>query len=94
MAGHALAIRAVTCHAVAVVIERGPVPVWRQLAGILKTRIETGEYAPGMPVPSITRLAAEHGLAEGTVRKALDALKEEGYLTGVPGLGTFVSEKG
>src|SRR5258708_40228350 len=75
------------------VIERGPVPVWRQLAALLRQRIESGEYQPGMPVPSITRLAAEHDLAEGTVRKALDALKEEGYLTGVPGLGTFVSER-
>ncbi len=75
------------------VIERGPVPVWRQLAALLRRRIESGEYPPGMPVPSITRLAAEHDLAEGTVRKALDALKEEGLLTGVPGLGTFVRDK-
>lgn len=67
-------------------------PAWRQVYTLLRARIGSGEYEPGQPVPSITRLAAEHGVAEGTVRKALDQLKAEGLLTGVTGLGTFVCD--
>jgi DNA-binding GntR family transcriptional regulator len=76
------------------VIEHGvPEPVWRQLADIIRARVESGEYAPRSMVPSITRLAQEHGIAEMTVRKALDHLKSEGVLIAVSGKGTFVAKR-
>ena len=68
----------------------GPVPVWRQLAGILRQRIADGTYPPDTAIPSLVKLTAEFGLAEVTVRKAVDALKREGLLAGTPGKGTYV----
>lgn len=68
-----------------------PEPVWRQLADIIKGRVASGKYPSRTAVPSITQLAAEHGIAETTVRKALDYLKAGGVLTGVPGKGTYVA---
>jgi GntR family transcriptional regulator len=71
----------------------GPVPVWRQLVAILRDRIESGEYAPGRPIPSENQLAQQHGLARATVRKAIAELKAEGLVQGVQGRGVFVAER-
>lgn len=74
-----------------VVVERGvPEPMYQQLAAIIRDRVQSGEYPRRSAVPSITALAAEHGLAEITVRKALDLLKAEGTLIAVSGKGHYV----
>lgn len=64
--------------------------VWRQLYAILRERIETGVYQPRLPLPSITLLQQEFGVARVTVRKVLNKLKDDGYLRAIPGKGTFV----
>jgi GntR family transcriptional regulator len=69
---------------------RGDVPPYRQLAAILRAQIEAGEIPPRSPLPAITRLQQEHGLAKGTVRKAIQLLVDEGYVRIEPGWGTFV----
>lgn len=68
-------------------------PVWQQLADILRSRIESGEYPPGRIMPSETTLSQEHGLARGTVTKALNWLEDQGLVTRVQGRGTFVAER-
>jgi DNA-binding GntR family transcriptional regulator len=71
--------------------------VWRQLYDILRERVETGVYKPRMPLPSITHLEQEFGVARGTVRKVLGKLKADGLLRAIPGKGTYVvprSERG
>ena len=65
-------------------------PLWQQLASILRGQIKSGELPPGRVMPSETTLMQEHGLARGTVRKAVDALAEEGLVNRVQGRGTFV----
>ena len=75
-------------------IEReGPVAPWRQLAALLRERIESGELAPGARLPSITSLAQEYDLAVTTVQKAVGALKDEGLIVTSP-MGTFVAKGG
>jgi GntR family transcriptional regulator len=75
-------------------IEReGPVAPWRQLAGLLRESIESGELAPGARLPSIASLAQEHELAVTTVQKAIQALKDEGLIVTSP-MGTFVAREG
>ena len=54
-------------------------------------RIESGEIGPREPLPSITYLAGETGLAVGTVRKAIAVLVDEGLAYTVPGRGTFAA---
>jgi GntR family transcriptional regulator len=70
-----------------------PEPLYRQLAALIRGRIESGEIAPRTAIPSITALAAEHGVSVVTVQQAMDVLKREGLVVGVPGKGTYVSEK-
>jgi DNA-binding GntR family transcriptional regulator len=68
-------------------------PPWEQLAGILRSRIESGELRPGDRIPSVVSLAQEYDLAPGTVRKALTQLQREGLVESRVGWGTFVAEK-
>jgi len=65
-------------------------PLWQQLADILRAKIKSGELPPGRIMPSESTLMQEHGLARGTVRKAIDALVQEGLVNRVQGRGTFV----
>jgi GntR family transcriptional regulator len=65
-------------------------PLWIQLASILRAQIQSGELRPGRIMPSETTLMQEHGLARGTVRKAIDALVDKGLVNRVQGRGTFV----
>ena len=66
-------------------------PSYLQLAAILRARIQSGEIAPRDPLPSITSLTGETGLAVGTVRKAIGVLVQEGLAYTVPGRGTFAA---
>ena len=69
------------------------VPLWRQLADILRSKIESGELPAGRVMPSENTLSQEYGLARGTVVKALDALETDGLVVRVQGRGTFVKAK-
>ncbi len=66
-------------------------PVYQQLVAILREAIERGDYAPGRPIPSESRLMQEHGLARETVRKAVRVLAAEGLVTVVQGRGVYVT---
>ncbi|MEV3925525.1 PLP-dependent aminotransferase family protein [Actinomadura coerulea] len=57
----------------------------------LRDAVRSRRLAPGDVVPSTRALAAELGLARGTVSAAYDQLTAEGYLTAVPGGRTRVA---
>ncbi|MBN6051318.1 GntR family transcriptional regulator [Nonomuraea sp. RK-328] len=67
-----------------------PRPLWLQLAEILREQIKAGDYEPRQMLPSEAHLQQEHGVARGTVRRAMKALGEEGWTVTVQGRGTFV----
>jgi GntR family transcriptional regulator len=64
--------------------------VYVRIAVAVRARIESGELAPGQPVPSITTLVQEYGVARPTAGKALRMLEDEGLIYRVPGLGYHV----
>lgn len=66
---------------------------YQQLADILRARIESGAIPPGRRIPSYTELEAESGLARGTVRKALQLLKDDGLIATAPGRGLYVVDQ-
>src|SRR4051794_21672261 len=65
---------------------------YRQLAGVLRERIRTGDLAAGQRMPSEKDLHDEFGLARETVRRALAILRNEGLVEVRHGHGTFVVE--
>jgi GntR family transcriptional regulator len=60
------------------------------LAAALRERIVAGEWPPGTALPAETTLATEHGVALGTLRRALELLAEQGLIERHHGKGTFV----
>lgn len=60
------------------------------LAAELRQRIVGGEWLPGSALPAEQRLAAERGVALGTLRQALAVLADEGLVERRHGRGTFV----
>jgi GntR family transcriptional regulator len=66
-------------------------PLYRQVRDALIRRLVDGVWPPGAPLPSETQLAAELGVSQGTVRKALDAMAAENMVVRRQGRGTFVA---
>ncbi|WP_370286410.1 GntR family transcriptional regulator [Pseudooceanicola nanhaiensis] len=65
-------------------------PAYLRLRDDIARRIAAGEWRPDEALPSDNRLAAEHALSVGTVRKALQQLSDEGLLERRQGAGTFL----
>ena len=57
-----------------------PVPLYSQLADLLRQRVLRGMWGPGIKVPSLEALVAEFKVARVTVRQAIDILTREGLL--------------
>src|ERR1700734_1348306 len=68
------------------------VPSSHWLREALRSGIRSGMLGPGQRMPATREIARHYGLSRGTVLAAIDDLKAEGYIRGVPGSGTFVSE--
>lgn len=71
---------------------RSYVPIYQQLAEVLREQIRSGALPPGSPIPGENRLAADHGIGRETVRKALSVLRSEGIIVTRKSEGTFVRE--
>lgn len=59
--------------------------------GKIRAQIASGKLPPGGRLPNERVLAAEHGVAVMTLRKALDRLEDEGLLIRRPYHGTIVT---
>ena len=66
-------------------------PLWYQLAEMLRTDIGAGQLPAGARVPPEVELARRHEVSVVTVRQALRSLQEEGLISRQRGRGTFVS---
>lgn len=65
------------------------IPLYSQIAEVLKNRMITGEIKPGDMLDSESKMIAEFGVGRLTVRNALAQLVEAGFLEKVQGKGTF-----
>jgi DNA-binding transcriptional regulator YhcF (GntR family) len=68
-------------------------PASARIAADLRARISDGELAPGDRVPSTRELTQQWGVAMATATKALTALRQEGLVRSVRGVGTVVAEQ-
>ena len=71
----------------------GPLPLYHQIANVIRSRIDLWEWAPGDQLPPETALAATFGVSPLTVRQALALLVQEERLRRHQGRGTFVTEQ-
>lgn len=70
-----------------------PLPLYRQLEIALRRSIEARQVLPGDALPPERDVATQLGVSRITVRKALDALVSEGFLSRRQGAGTFVTRR-
>lgn len=70
---------------------RSGIPLYHQIQQRLLTRIRSGEFQPGDPLPSIERIAEQMGVSPMTVRQAVRALVDLGVIYSRQGKGTFLS---
>ena len=69
----------------------GEGPLYLTIRDALAEEIRTGQLAPGARLPSERELAARHGVARMTARKALGFLESEGSVYSADRRGYFVS---
>jgi GntR family transcriptional regulator len=64
---------------------------YMRVADDIAARIASGELAHGARLRSERDLAEHYGVAYGTVRRAMEVLRERGLITTIHGRGTFVA---
>ena len=64
--------------------------VYVQVARILRSRIESGDLPSGRVMPSARTLSQEYGVAIGSVKKAVEILRDEGLVYTSIGRGIVV----
>jgi GntR family transcriptional regulator len=70
----------------------GPAYMYARVADHVAARIAAGELAPGAMLPGEREMAAEYGVAIGTVRRAVEELRDRGLVVTLAGKGTYVTE--
>ncbi|MCM8737189.1 histidine utilization repressor [Azospirillum sp. A1-3] len=68
-------------------------PRYAQIKEAIRRRISSGDWPEGFQIPSEHKLLEEFSVSRMTVHRALRDLTDEGLLTRVQGLGTFVAER-
>ena len=66
-------------------------PLYKKVYNIVVERIAQSQYLPGSMLPSEMDLAAELNVSQGTARKAMIELEQNGIIERRQGKGTFVT---
>ncbi len=72
---------------------RGPLPVHMQISEMLIREIAAGRLSNGERLPPEREMAANLGIAVGTLRQALRDLTEKGLLERIQGSGNYIRAK-
>ena len=73
------------------IYNRSRVPLYLQVASVMRQRINSGRWAEGEKISTLEELEEEFGVARVTVRQAIELLRAEDLLQAQQGRGTFVS---
>ena len=68
-----------------------PTPVYEQIRGQIAVMVAAGILTPGSRLPTIRQLAADLGLAKGTVAKAYESLLRDGIARSEGRSGTVIA---
>jgi DNA-binding GntR family transcriptional regulator len=69
-----------------------PVPLYEQLAGVIRNQIERGELTGR--VPSVKTLSQRYEVSPGTAERALAMLREAKLIVSASGRGHYVIRPG
>ncbi len=74
-------------------LTRSQVPLYLQLATVMRQRIAAGRWRSGQRLPTLQELVREFGVSRVTVREAVGTLEDEGLIWRKQGKGTFVAKQ-
>lgn len=72
-------------------VRDGGSALYVQIAGVMRRKMRSGEWPPGIQLPTLEQLAEQLGVARVTVRQAMDLLETEQLIWRRQGKGTFVT---
>jgi len=67
-------------------------PLYLQAEEALRRLLESGQYPPGRQLPTEPELAQQLGISRSTLREAMRAFEERGWISRRQGVGTFVRQ--
>jgi DNA-binding GntR family transcriptional regulator len=70
-----------------------PIPLWFQIAEILRQAIETGKVGPGERLDNEVEISERLGVSRPTVRQAIQALVHKDLVVRQRGVGTIVAAR-
>lgn len=70
-----------------------PEPLYVQVAGSLRAKIESGELTHLAPLPSEKAIQQEYEVSRDTARRAIGQLRDEGLVFTIPQRGTYVGPR-
>ena len=70
--------------------KKADMPLYAQIRNAVQNAIEHGILKPGDRLPTVTAFAKDVGVTQATIRRALEDLSKDGYITSHVGRGTFV----
>lgn len=74
------------------VLRRSRVPLYLQVASLMRQKIESQQWAYGAQIPTLDELEREYEVSRITLRAALNQLEESGIVQRTRGRGTFVAK--
>lgn len=67
-------------------------PIYMQIARIIKEKIALGQLKSGDKFPSIREIASEYKVNPNTVQRSTQLLEQEGIIFSKRGIGSFIVE--
>jgi GntR family transcriptional regulator len=74
------------------VLHKSRMPLYLQIAKLMRQKIERREWRLGEQIPTLDQLEKQYKVSRITLRSALNQLAETGVVTRTRGLGTFVAQ--
>jgi GntR family transcriptional regulator len=74
-------------------VSSDPPPKYIEIIDAMRTRIDRDLYRVGEKLPSEAQLVREFGASRSTVVRALEFLRQEGWIQGVQGRGRIVLQR-
>jgi GntR family transcriptional regulator len=74
------------------VFQKSRMPLYLQVAGLMRKKIEGMEWRFGEQIPTLDQLEKEYQVSRITLRASLAQLEEQGIIRRTRGLGTFVAK--
>jgi GntR family transcriptional regulator len=68
-------------------------PAYVAIAGEYARRIRSGDLPPGIQLPSYSEIAAQNGVSDIVVRKAIELLQNQGLIRSIRRRGVFVTNR-